>query len=442
MTEMPSQPVRSEAIPPSIAPQSTLPQVETASAPRLHLPVLDGIRGLAILMVMQYHFYGLVFGIFDRKPTLMVDRWTARVFGTGWSGVDLFFVLSGFLITGILYDAKSSNSYFRTFYARRVLRIFPLYYVFLLFVLFVLPHLHPLNTPVAQVAELRDTQFWYWTYLVNVGSAFTRLHTEIPLVHSQFWSLAVEEQFYLVWPLVVLLLARRQLMGLCAVLVVAAFVIRIVFTHYFTGNGLQGNAAHVLLPARMDTLALGAFFALAARGPAGELQRYARYAPVVAGVALAVILALFFSQGGLMAFNRKVEVIGYSALALLFVALLASSVSSVPGGALRRLFSSPMLTFLGRYAYGLYVIHLLIAFELVARVGKLELARTAGGSQIPFNLAFSFTATGLSVVLAWLIWHLFEKQVLKLKVFFPYERARTPTLDRALDAPSPEAVRG
>ncbi len=421
--------------------EATSPEARPASETAKHLPALDGVRGLAILMVMQFHFYGLVFGILSWKPTLAIDRWTGRVLGSGWSGVDLFFVLSGFLITGILYDAKSSNRYFPTFYARRILRIFPLYYAFLIGVLFVLPYLHPLNEP-AMIPGLHDTQVWYWTYLVNVGSAFTRLHADIPLVHSQFWSLAVEEQFYLVWPLIVLALARRQLMALCVVLTVAAFVVRFAMTEYLTDSGLQLNAAHVLLPARMDTLALGAFLALAARGPAGELQRYARFAPAVAVVSFLVLATIFFARDGLRTLDPQVETVGFTALALLFAALLATAVTSAEDGTLRRALSSPLLTFFGRYAYALYVFHLLIAFELVFRVGKLNVAHTVFGSQIPFNIAFSFTATGISVGLAWLSWHLFEKQILKLKAFFPYERARKPALDRALDAPSPEAVQG
>src|SRR5579883_636250 len=104
------------------------------------LPVLDGIRGLAILLVMQYHFWGIVPGLFGRGGTSRLDVELGRLFGAGWCGVDLFFVLSGFLITGILYDSRGSRSYFRDFYAKRVLRIFPVYYGFLAVLLFVLPH--------------------------------------------------------------------------------------------------------------------------------------------------------------------------------------------------------------------------------------------------------------------------------------------------------------
>src|SRR5262249_22727268 len=161
-------------------------------------------------LVMEYHFWGLSFAFAGFEATSSVDRWANRLRLVGWSGVDLFFVLSGFLITGILLDSKRSPAtYFRSFYARRFLRIFPPYYGFLLLVLLVMPRTGWMSE-VARVAELRDVQIWFWLYLVNVATALTPLHVQVPLVDSHFWSLSVEEQFYLVWPLLVLTLRRRQ----------------------------------------------------------------------------------------------------------------------------------------------------------------------------------------------------------------------------------------
>ncbi len=121
---------------------------------RLHVPALDGIRGLAILLVVTYHtvLYG---GI---KPAVLVDRLFYRLSTVGWSGVDLFFVLSGFLITGILYDAKGGERFFRNFYARRILRIFPLYYGFLFLFFVVLPSLTWVSP---QFRALQQNQIWY-----------------------------------------------------------------------------------------------------------------------------------------------------------------------------------------------------------------------------------------------------------------------------------------
>src|SRR5438445_1418758 len=198
----------------------------------------------------------------------LIDRLDFLISRTGWIGVDRFFVLSGFLITGILYDAKESNHYFRNFYVRRVLRIFPLYYGALIIFLVVLPWLRPGNPAVQSMT--RDA-VWYWTYLSNVriahnGGDFGAI--------GHFWSLAIEEQFYLIWPVVVLALRRRQLQACCLACVIGALFVRV-------GLNVAGNetAAFVLTPARIDALAVGAYLALSARGPAG-LNPTSRWASI------------------------------------------------------------------------------------------------------------------------------------------------------------------
>jgi peptidoglycan/LPS O-acetylase OafA/YrhL len=399
-----------------------------------HLPVLDGLRGLAILLVMQHHFWGLAFGLGGRAPTLAIDLHMRALFAVGWSGVDLFFVLSGFLITGILCDAKRSNFYFRNFYARRLLRIFPLYYAFLVFALFLLPNFHRLVGP-DQVSQLRASQFWYWTYTMNIGSAVKQFHTQVPIVHSQFWSLAVEEQFYLVWPLLILLLSRRTMTVVCGVLVGAALAVRFVLVDPISASFANLNAAHVLLPARIDTLALGALIALMVRG-GSDLIPFRRYAFPVAAGSLLVLTVLFVRHHGLSVLDRDVATIGFSALALFFAALLLLVVSSVPGSALHRVFTSSGLRMLGRYSYAIYVCHLLLAFELAAEFVRHDVSRTVFGSQIPLNIVFSLVCTAGSIAVAWLSWHFFEKQVLKLKRYVPYGRPR-PAVERPAVAERP-----
>ncbi len=155
-----------------------------------HIPALDGIRGIAILVVMMHHF--TVYG--GMASTNALDRAFRTLTLPGWVGVDLFFVLSGFLITGILYDAKEKRHYFRTFYMRRVLHIFPLYYVVLVIVFLIAPRLF---TADAALQSFTGEQWWYWTYLSNVSTALSGWHEYLAFGH--FWSLAVEEQFYLLW---------------------------------------------------------------------------------------------------------------------------------------------------------------------------------------------------------------------------------------------------
>src|SRR5262245_43040855 len=154
---------------------------------RGHMPALDGVRGLAVLMVLVFHFVG------NMMPANGVERAIVGVTSYGSYGVELFFVLSGFLITGILYDAHNKPHYFRNFYMRRLLRIFPLYYGVLALVFIVAPLIPLLRGPALDY--LVDRQAWAWLYTVNVYIAREGDWSFSYLDH--FWSLAVEEHFYL-----------------------------------------------------------------------------------------------------------------------------------------------------------------------------------------------------------------------------------------------------
>lgn len=215
-------------------------QVGNGSAPASlakHWTVLDGVRGLAILLVMSYHF---TMGMSGQS---LYSRLLFKLTTVGWCGVNLFFVLSGFLITGILYDTRSASHRFRNFYMRRALRIFPLYYGTLLVLFGLLPWM---NRWTDGFKGIEHAWPWLWTYSTNLlillqGKWF-------PLSH--FWSLAVEEHFYLVWPLVVFTLDRKSSVRVCLALIAIAFVVRI-------GLVRQGLvlSAYTLTLSRMDGLA-------------------------------------------------------------------------------------------------------------------------------------------------------------------------------------------
>jgi peptidoglycan/LPS O-acetylase OafA/YrhL len=376
------------------------------------IPALDGVRGIAILLVLVFHFtmYG------PHSLTLAsADRVFHRLSQAGWIGVDLFFVLSGFLITGILYDARRKDHYFRDFYARRILRIFPLYYGSLILFTFVLPYLfsgHPaLESP-------REDAVWYWTYLANLRIAAEGWPELGTIAH--FWSLAIEEQFYLVWPVVVLVFGRRELMRVC----VACFFFALAFRVGFLWGGYE-EASFVLTPARMDSLAAGGLLALLVREPGG-LERVARYArPVTAGLGICLGL-LFLSRRGLSSEDPMVATWGLTLFAFFFAGVVGVALTSPSNSYAGRVFESSTLRFFGRYSYGLYVFHHPLLFLKPDRF-LLESWPQIYGSWLPVHFLFMLAATAASLALAVPSWHLYEKHFLKRKYVFSSGPKTAPT---------------
>jgi peptidoglycan/LPS O-acetylase OafA/YrhL len=387
------------------------------------VPALDGIRGIAILLVMAYHF--TIYGM-GTTPAVFLDRLFYRVFTAGWCGVDLFFVLSGFLITGILLDAKGEKHFFRNFYVRRVLRIFPLYYGFL--VVFFL-WLSFASTIDNSSRSLLDQQGWYWTYLVNISIAvegWPRLYTI-----GHFWSLAVEEQFYLLWPLVVFFSGRRTLMTICVVFLVGSFLVRLGFA--LAGNPL---AAYVLTPARMDTLAVGAFIALMVRDPGG-LMRLTRWIWPICILSVIILGPIVFWQRGLRSTHIITQTIGYSVLALMFGAILIAALTSTTSRGLGKFFAHPVLVFFGHYSYGLYVFHHPVVLAMQNSFVNESGLPLFLGSQLAYQLLYFCLAMGISVGLALVSWNAYEVHFLKLKELFPHVvRGRTAVSTYAITPPS------
>jgi peptidoglycan/LPS O-acetylase OafA/YrhL len=383
---------------------------------------LDGIRGLAILLVMVYHF--------TVPGPASIDRVWGAVAAFGWAGVDLFFVLSGFLITGILYEAKGGRHYFRNFYARRTLRIFPLYYAVMTVLLVLLPRLpHPRAALSGQAAA---DQLWYWTYLSNFAIGL-RHEWHLGSIDLS-WSLAIEEQFYLLWPAVVFLLGRRALLRVCIGVIVAAVVTRTALT-LFGGHPI---AVNVLTPCRMDSLAMGALVALAARGPGGVAALLPR-ARLGAAVSALLLVPLFAAQGPKWGVVRGPgQAVGYTLLAVFFASVLVLAVSRPNRGALNRAFSHPFLTTFGRYSYALYLFHLPLGALLRATGLRLDRFPTVLGSHLPGQVIFYAAGIGVSLAAAWVSWRVFENPILSLKRHFPVERPKAvpetslgPTEERA-----------
>lgn len=385
-----------------------MPGTATPTAPlrSRHIPALDGVRGIAVLAVMALHFTILV-------PATPGERLLVAGIGGGWAGVDLFFVLSGFLITGILLDARGGEGYFRTFYARRSLRIFPLYYAFL-FVLFVIfPLLRSSGT------EPLGPRIWTLAYLHNFLMGFGGWEA-VPAHTTHLWSLAIEEQFYLVWPLVVLHTSRRTLFRICLAAVGIAW-----FTRLFLHLALDGGAAgYALLPARMDPLALGGILALAVREEgwtkrmSGWLRPVAWSGAVLLGATAVISLLFTAERSPFPPLALHVQLLGYPGVDLLSTALVGSAV--LPGrGPLRTLLTRPILTRLGKYSYAIYLLHMPLRDLLRDHVFAGGLPRVAG-SQIPVQLLLMVACVTLTYLVSLASWHVFEKHFLRLKDRFAY----------------------
>jgi peptidoglycan/LPS O-acetylase OafA/YrhL len=370
--------------------------------PGSHSLELDGVRGLAITGVMLMHFVGTLHG------ESMLERALIKTSMYGGWGVDLFFVLSGFLITGILYDAKTSTKYFRNFYARRTLRIFPLYYAVLL-VLFVLVPTSLLTRFDPQLLEARKLQGWIWPYLTNVYLAREGSFA-IPYV-SHFWSLAVEEHFYLFWPLVVRFLSRVAIMRVSLILALAALALRISLT----AAGFNELTTFALTPCRLDALSVGAWFALAMRGPDAPtlLARTPRF---TLGVSVAILACSLWHAVFAVGDALTLQLRG-SLLALWFgLAIFAVTAEAGPPR-WKAILRTPKLRTVGKYAYGLYVFHGIIAYAMHRHDSENVLTRTLG-SHVMAEIAEVTLGFGASLLIAVLSYEFFENPLLKLKKRF------------------------
>ena len=391
-----------------------------------HLPALDGVQGLAIGLVLLVHFIG------DFPATNAFEKVLVQAASYGSFGVDLFFVLSGFLITGILYDAKQSTGFFKNFYMRRTLRIFPLYYATLAVTFLVLPHVPFFQGPALDT--MVDRQGWAWAYAINIHIAREGVWS-LPYI-GHFWSLAVEEHFYLVWPLIVWLCPRPLLLKVCLGVVLFSFGLRTAMYY----SGANALAIYTLTPCRFDALCLGGFLAVSVRGEGDPMQwmawlRKTGRALLIPSAAFIVITALFNTQSH---YGRNImRPLRETAWTFCFGAIVAFAITSNKQSLVGRFFTSGAMTFLGKYSYGLYVFHAMLSYYLTTH-NSLAWFQTWIPNHLLAVLVQAALGIGVSIAAALLSYHLFEKRFLALKLKYEAPKpAAAPATTAVAEAVAP-----
>jgi peptidoglycan/LPS O-acetylase OafA/YrhL len=389
---------------PAAASEATHP----AAGPLAYLPTIDGLRGIAIVLVMWYHG-PFLFLLGEQLP--QARFWLMST--AGWIGVDLFFVVSGLLITTILLRTRGQARQLPVFWARRALRILPLFYLYLGIVLLLGNGL--------QVVDRFDGWSWYFLYAGNIHIALNGFQ---PLTVMLLWSLAVEEQFYLVWPFIVRQLEPRRLLHLCLLIMLLSPLARLLVLEY--------PAVYVLTFCRADGLAAGAGLAvlLSDASLRAITLRWCRLLAVPALLVVAVVLYVPFGPSFEVTRPRYFTLFGYSYLAVAFAVLTGFTLTA--GGWLRAALTNPALTYVGSRCYGFYVWHCLTGI-IVARLCSAWAPDAVG---FHGKLVLWAVLTG---VVASASWVLIERPFLKLKRFVPHGAAAAGTAP-ALQNLAPAAI--
>lgn len=402
-------PIRNEArLVPSVLDQEVAAVAHTVGTSR-RVPELDGLRGLAILSVMAFHFTA---GDALAVPGT-VAGFVKRTLVMGWVGVDVFFVLSGFLIGGILLDVRDSRSYFKTFYIRRAFRIFPIYYLWItLYIVLVLVagrwlQAHSFsNRPIS-------IDFSIYVHYFFAQNLFPLL---LPGIaggwFSQLWSLAIEEQFYLFAPFLVRLVSSpRKLTAWLIAVICAAPLLRLAILEFLPTRVMF---ASYLMPCRADSLALGMLLALAWRSPAmrawfesNTRTLYAALVPLAAG-----LVALWYWAPSSVAF--AMQTFGYTWIALSCGLLLVLTISA-PQGPLARITRTAWLREVGRVSYCMYIVHLTVALALHA-ILLHSIPRTSNWPAVGVTILSVFA----TYAVAWVSWKVLEGPVLRKGHEFKY----------------------
>jgi peptidoglycan/LPS O-acetylase OafA/YrhL len=374
--------------------------------PHQQVGALDGLRAIAVLLVLLTHFTP------GRNSNLGIESLLFKAADLGWFGVDLFFVLSGFLITRILLRLPTSTASYAQFVFHRLLRLGPVYFGALAVVFVIVP----LTTQAYGVPAF-GFQWWFWAYLSNYFSpGYSSLNSAFSVGH--FWSLALEVQFYALWPMVLLTqVGRRNLFLVSSLLLLAALLFRFVCVQ----AGSPWYVTYGYLPSRMDGLLVGAAIAsLAQRGEprvAGG-RCVARFGVIIGAIALSWIA--WAGMGGWIfseARNPSVEALRVllpTAISLFFGCLVWLSLQD---DAWTRWLDASAFKPLARWSYSVYVVHYLYFPVALAKFGPPILGEWFGLGGNVSVFAFFVLSAVLSVALGACLYRLVERPVLVSRLY-------------------------
>jgi peptidoglycan/LPS O-acetylase OafA/YrhL len=373
-----------------------------------HITPLDGLRGIAVVLVLVFHF------AWTFPESTPLAHALKRLLWVGWVGVDLFFVLSGYLITrGLVAPSdKPVGVRLRKFWARRVLRIFPLYYIVLI-----------VGSGVCLLVSAPVPSAPYWFYFQNYALAFDTY----PLRWTaHFWSLAIEEQFYFLWPLLALKAPRRALVPVTIALALfcigtrAAMGIDMHILERTSHEAAEQVAkiAYRATPTHMDGLLFGALLAIIGWDKGSWLARaWKRLRGAILGLTSVAILGLFVLTHGFNDYDGRVIVVGYASLALFFASVVSIAVDGSLSPPFLKLLTSRPLRACGRVSYGMYLLHWpLVAFSVPTLERWQEAASPMTG--IAVGLGVLVVGIGVTYVLAEVSFRFVENPFLRLKERF------------------------
>ncbi len=356
------------------------------------MPELDTLRGIAVSLVVLFHAFGFTYGLGGLSG---IPKMLVALTLPGWVGVNLFFVLSGFLITGILLDTKSRPDYYKRFYFRRALRILPLYYTVLaLLAAVVRAHLVPRHASWSFLGLSA-------IYLANITPLFG-----VPMQYGVLWSLAVEEHFYLIWPAVVRSISRRTVMVCGGAIAAMCLALRIV---YYALRIDCGGYTWVCA----DGLALGAILAAVARNPVTPRRAVQKFAVLAFGSSLGLFV-LGAPFGVLLARHFLGMTLRETAIDLFFAGVVSGTLL-LGTSKWKWVVNLRVLQFLGKISYGVYLTHMLV-FEVVAQFMSRHWPSYANASGLFGVMVLQFgIAVSCTLVLTYLSRRYFEEWFLRLK---------------------------